>query len=427
MGADIPDDRARNAALTQATARYDIVIAGAGTVGLALACALADSLGPEARIALVDRADFGREPMNRDIRAWAISAGSKRLLDALGVWPELAEHVQPVTAVDITDSSLDDGIRPILLSYDNRVEADEPATYIVESERLNAALLRAARLRPGLALLGGSGIGGFDGNEQGCTIDLDSGARLRAPLLVAADGRASRLRDMAGIKIVRWSYPQIGIVTTVRHDKPHGGRAVQHFLPAGPFAILPLTGNRSCITWTEDAARGRDIVALDDAGFLAEVEKRFGYRLGRVELAGPRASWPLDMHLARALVADGFALVGDAAHGVHPIAGQGLNLGLRDVAALTEVVVDSARLGLDVGSLATLTRYERWRRLDSALSAATFDALNRLFSNDFSVARTARDFGLGLVERMPALKQFFVAEAAGLTGEVPKLLRGLQP
>jgi 2-octaprenyl-6-methoxyphenol hydroxylase len=223
---------------------------------------------------------------------------------------------------------------------------------------------------------------------------------------------------------VRWSYPQVGIVTTVRHAEPHHGRAVQHFLPAGPFAILPLTNNRSCITWTEKAEVARAILARDDAGFLAEVEKRFDYRLGAVTLAGPRASWPLDMHVARALVADRFALIGDAAHGVHPIAGQGLNLGLRDVAALTEVVADAARLGLDIGSAAVLERYERWRRLDAAVSAATFDALNRLFSNDSTLLRSARDFGLGLVERMPALKQLFVTEAAGLTGEVPKLLRG---
>ncbi len=210
----------------------------------------------------------------------------------------------------------------------------------------------------------------------------------------------------------------------MRHEKPHGGRAVQHFLPSGPFAILPLTGNRSCITWSEEEKRAKEILALDDAGFLAEVEQRFGYRLGAIVLEGPRASWPLDMHLARALVADRFALIGDAAHGVHPIAGQGLNLGLRDVAALTEVVADAARLGLDIGSVTVLERYERWRRLDSALSAATFDALNRLFSNDWTVLRTARDFGLGLVDRMPGLKQFFVTEAAGLTGDVPKLLRG---
>jgi 2-octaprenyl-6-methoxyphenol hydroxylase len=272
--------------------------------------------------------------------------------------------------------------------------------------------------------LGGAGAEGFVADEHGVTVDLADGSRLRAALLVAADGRRSRLREAAGIKMVSWSYPQTGIVVTVRHEKPHHGRAVQHFLPGGPFAILPLTGNRSCITWTEGADRAREILALDDAGFLGEVDRRFDYRLGGVALAGPRAGWPLDMHLARAIVADRFALIGDAAHGVHPIAGQGLNLGLRDVAALAEVIADAARLGLDIGSLATLERYERWRRLDSAISAAAFDALNRLFSNDVTVLRTARDFGLGLVDRMPGLKQLFVAEAAGLTGEVPKLLRG---
>ena len=350
--------------MMEAQPRCDVVVAGAGTVGLAMACALADALGPEASISLVDRAEFGREPAVRDIRSWAISAGSKRLLDVLGVWPELSRHAQPVAAVDITDSSLNDAIRPILVSYDNRVEGDEPATYILESERLNAALLRAAQSRQNIALLGGCAIKSFAAGEHDCSIDLENGTTLRTPLLVAADGRASRLRELAGIKTVGWSYPQVGIVATVRHEKPHRGRAVQHFLPAGPFAILPLTGDRSCITWTEDATRGREIVALDDAGFLAEVQQRFGYRLGTVELAGPRASWPLDMHLARAFVANRFALIGDAAHGVHPIAGQGLNLGLRDVAALTEVVADTARLGLDVGSLAALERYERWRRLE---------------------------------------------------------------
>ena len=312
----------------------------------------------------------------------------------------------------------------MLVSYDNTVEGGEPATYIVEHARLHEALLAAAARRKSIALLGGAAAESFAADEHGVDVSFAGRAPLRARLLVAADGAKSRLREAASIKLVRWSYPQTGIVAIVRHEEPHGGRAVQHFLPGGPFAILPLTGNRSCITWTEEASRACAVLALDDAGFLAEVETRFDYRLGAVALAGPRASWPLDMHLARAMVANRLALVGDAAHGVHPIAGQGLNLGLRDVAALCEVVVDAARLGLDFGSLGILERYERWRRLDSALSAATFDALNRLFSNDSTVLRTARDFGLGLVERMPALKQLLVAEAAGLTGEVPKLLRG---
>jgi 2-octaprenyl-6-methoxyphenol hydroxylase len=405
-------------------AHYDVAIAGAGVTGLALACALADVLGPHAQIGVIDRSDFGGAREFADVRASALAAGSKRMLHALGVWSSLAEHAQPVMAVDITDSSLDHAIRPVLVSYDNRVDDSQPATYIVENERLRGALLAAASGRQGVALLGGHAATGFTRDAHGIEVWLSGGRSLRTPLLVAADGRASPLREAAGIKVVRWRYSQTGIVTTVSHEKPHRSRAIQHFLPAGPFAILPLTGNRSCITWTEDEERASTILALDDARFLAEVEKRFDYRLGAVALAGPRASWPLDMHLARALVDDRFALVGDAAHGVHPIAGQGLNLGLRDVAALSEVVADAARLGLDIGSLAALERYERWRRLDSALSAAVFDALNRLFSSDWTVLRTARDVSLGLVERMPALKQFFVAEAAGLTGEVPKLLRG---
>jgi 2-octaprenyl-6-methoxyphenol hydroxylase len=405
------------------TQRHDVVIAGGSTTGLALACALADALGDGARIAVVDRAQWGAADPG-DARAFALSAGTKRMLAVLGVWPQLAEHAQPVTAIDITDSSLQDAFRPVLVSYDNTVGGGEPATYIVEHQRLHQALIAAAAGRPPIALLGGAAAEGFTADEHDVTVNLSGRAPVRAALLVAADGSRSRLREAAGIKVVRWSYPQIGIVTTVRHEKPHQGRAVQHFLPGGPFAILPLTGNRSCITWTEEASRARAILALDDAGFLAEVETRFDYRLGALALAGPRASWPLDMHLARAMVASRFALAGDAAHGVHPIAGQGLNLGLRDAAALCEVIADAARLGLDIGSLATLERYERWRRLDSAISAAAFDALNRLFSNDSTVLRTARDFGLGLVERMPALKQLLVAEAAGLTGEVPKLLRG---
>ena len=403
--------------------RFDVIIAGGGTAGLALACALADALGEQARIAVVDRAALRPDAAAADARAFALSAGSKRLLAALGVWPKLAGHAQPVTAIDITDSSLENAIRPVLVSYDNSVDG-EPATWILEHRRLQQALVTAAAKRP-IRLMGGAAAEAFAADEHGVAVDLADGSRLRAALLVAADGRGSRLREAAGIRVVRWSYPQTGIVTTVAHEMPHHGRAVQHFLPGGPFAILPLTGNRSCVTWTEARERARTILSLDDKGFLAEVEKRFDYRLGDIELAGERAGWPLDMHLARAMVASRFALVGDAAHGVHPIAGQGLNLGLRDVAALAEVVADAARLGLDFGSLAVLERYERWRRLDSALSAGTFDALNRLFSSDVTVLRTARDFGLGLVERLPALKQLFVAEAAGLTGEVPRLLRGV--
>ncbi len=407
---------------TRDALRYDIVIAGAGAVGLALACALADALDG-ARIAVVDPGAFAEAQTLRDARASALSAGSKRLLAAIGAWTALAPHAEAVAAVDITDSSLDDAFRSVLVSYDNTVEGGEPATWIVENERLNAAILDAAAGRPRIARMEGAAAG-YSAGEHGVAIELADGRSLGAPLLVAADGRGSRLREAAGIGVVGWQYDQVGIVTTVAHDKPHRSRAVQSFFPAGPFAILPLKGNRSCVTWTEEADRGRAIAALDDAGFLEQVEKRFGYRLGSIALAGPRGVWPLQMHLARALIAERLVLVGDAAHLVHPIAGQGLNLGLRDVAALTEVVADAARLGLDIGSAVVLERYARWRRTDAAMSAAAFDALNRLFSNDLTLLRTVRSAGLRLVDRMPALKQLFVTEAAGLTGELPKLLRG---
>ena len=404
---------------------FDVVIGGGGTVGLALACTLADALGADARILLVDRGALSAAD-GRDIRASALSAASKRLLATLGVWPAIAPAAQPVTAIDITDSRLSDAIRPILLSYDNTLAPDEPASYIVENERLRQALLAAAAARPAIALMGCSPIESFGADPHGVSIRL-ANATLRARLLIGADGRASRLREGAGIKILRWSYPQTGIVTTVGHSKPHHGRALQHFLPSGPFAILPLIHNRSCITWTEASAHATELLALEDDGFRAELTRRFDYRLGEIVAVGARAAWPLDMHLARALIGERFALVGDAARVVHPIAGQGLNLGLRDVAALTEVIVDAARLGLDTGSGLVLERYERWRRLDSALSAATYDALNRLFSNDWTLLRTARDFGLAVLDQLAPLKQFLVAEAAGVTGEVPKLLRGERP
>ena len=232
------------------------------------------------------------------------------------------------------------------------------------------------------------------------------------------------MRERAGIKCVGWSYPQVGIVTTVAHERPHHGKAVQHFLPSGPFAILPLTGNRSSIVWTEDAGLAAAIMAAGEDRFLEELSKRFGHRLGALSLAGPRQSFSLDMQIARAFVADRFALVGDAAHVVHPLAGQGLNIGIRDVAALAETLIETARLGLDIGSAVPLERYERWRRFDSAFSAAVMDGLNRLFSNDSAPLRALRDLGLGLVDRIPAVKRFLVSEAAGRTGTVPCLLRG---
>ena len=406
--------------------RCDVVIAGGGAVGLALACALADALGPPTRIAVVDRVPFGSAAGHRDIRASAVSAGSQHLLAALGIWPALAEHAEAVTAVDITDASLDDAFRPILVSYDNTVEGGEPATYIVENERLTAAILGAAMRRPSITLLGGAAAIGYAAGEHGVTVTLADGRAACArrcwwPPTGARRACARRRASASSAGSTRRWASSPRSATRSRTARARCSTSC----PSGPFAILPLKGNRSCVTWTEEESAGPG-----DRGArrcrLPRPRSRSASAIasGGIELAGPRAVWPLEMHLARAMVADRLALVGDAAHLVHPIAGQGLNLGLRDVAALTEVVADAARLGLDVGSGIVLARYERWRRTDAALSAAAFDGLNRLFSSDWTLLRTARSAGLGVVDRLPALKQFFVAEAAGLTGEVPKLLRG---
>ncbi|MCU0731494.1 MAG: FAD-dependent monooxygenase [Hyphomicrobium sp.] len=409
--------------MSSALPHYDVVISGASVAGLALALALAEAGEGEMRIALLDRT-WPPPSAEGDVRAYAVSAASRHMLQVLGAWKGVAPEAQAVRRIEITDSSLDDGIRPVVLTYDNVLEDGEPATHIVPGTLIVSALadrvagfLAVDRFMPGA-------IAAYEAAGSGLTVSLADGRVIRTRVLVSAEGRQSGLREKAGIKTVGWSYDQMGIVTWVEHERPHDDTAIQHFLPAGPFAILPLTGNRSCITWSEDADEARRILALDDAAFLAELEKRFGGRWGALKLLSGRQSWPLSMHLARSYVAERIALMGDAAHGVHPIAGQGLNLALRDAAALSEVLIEAARLGLDVGNAEILSRYERWRRFDSAVSTAAFDGLNRLFSSDSAVLRGVRDAGLGLVDRLPAMKQLFVSEAAGMSGELPRLLRG---
>jgi 2-octaprenyl-6-methoxyphenol hydroxylase len=409
--------------LSSGVPHYDVVISGASTAGMSLALALAEAGGGDLRVALLDRV-WPPPSIAGDVRAYAFSAASRHMLAALGCWQTVAPHAQPVRRIDITDSRLDDGVRPVVLTYDNVIDGGEPATHIVPGSVIVSALAGRLAEHTSVDRFMPASIASFGGEHAGLALTLADGRALQTRLLVSAEGRQSPLRDEAGIKIIAWPYDQIGIVTWVAHERPHDETAVQHFLPAGPFAILPLTGNRSCITWSERSDEARRILALDDAPFLAEVEKRFGGRLGAIELAGARQSWPLSMHLARSYVADRFALIGDAAHGVHPIAGQGLNLALRDAAALAEVVIDAARLGLDIGNAEILTRYERWRRFDSAVSTAAFDGLNRLFSYDDAVLRAVRDAGLGIVDRLPVIKQMFVTEAAGLSGDLPRLLRG---
>jgi 2-octaprenyl-6-methoxyphenol hydroxylase len=402
--------------------QYDVIIAGGGFVGMSLALALGGAAPKGFRVALVDAER--PERARPDGRASALSAASKGLLSVLGIWPALAGNAEAITNIEITDSSLDAKRRPHLLGFDDDLKPGESGAYMIENEDLIRGLKSAVLREPAIDMLAPDSVTSFTATPFAIEALLASGGRLEAKLLIAADGKRSRLREQAGIRCVGWSYPQLGIVTTVAHAKPHHGKAVQHFLPGGPFAMLPLKNNRCSIVWTEDKATGEAIMAADESVFLAELSKRFGTRLGDIALAGPRQSFPLDFQVARSFVGERLALVGDAAHAVHPLAGQGLNIGLRDVAALTEIVVEGARLGMDVGATSLLERYERWRRFDSAFSATVMDGLNRLFSNDNAPLRALRDLGLGIVDNAPWLKRALVREAAGVSGTVPRLLKG---
>jgi 2-octaprenyl-6-methoxyphenol hydroxylase len=403
----------------------DMLIGGAGFAGLALAIALRQGLGPSFSVAVADPA-LGREPA--DARASAIVAAARRLFETIGVWDRVAEGAQPILDMVITDSRLQDAVRPTFLTFDGDVAPGEPFGHMIENAPLLAALVEKARAE-GIDLLpvGVAKIGPPESHR--IDVKLADGRTMSARLLVAADGARSAIREQAGIASHGWSYDQSAIVTTVKHERDHHGRAEEHFLPAGPFAILPLSddpviGHRSSIVWTEDKREAERIVALPDDEFHVELERRFGLKLGEIAAVGPRRAFPLGFAVARSFIAERVALVGDAAHVIHPIAGQGLNMGLRDVAALAETIVDAARLGLDPGSLAVLERYQRWRGFDTMAMGVATDGLNRLFSNRSDVLRLMRDVGLGMVDRLPGLKQFFIREAAGLVGDVPKLLRG---
>jgi 2-octaprenyl-6-methoxyphenol hydroxylase len=405
--------------------KYDIIIVGGSFVGLALALGLAKSAPGAFRIAVIERMPVEEARAGRfDGRTVALTAAARSMLEALGVWPALAADAQPVLAIDITDSKLEIPVRSVLLNFDTAAEVEGPTAYILENALLRRALFEAVTPLADVTLLAPESVARLDLGDGLARLTLASGTALAANLVVAADGQRSATREMAGFKLVEWSSDQAAIVGTVAHEKPHGGRAVQHFLPSGPFAMLPMVNSRVSLVWTERAEEAKRIIGLSEAEAIAEIEKRMGYQLGRLSLIGKLACYPLTMTLARGMVKPRIALAGDAAHGLHWIAGQGLNHGLKDAAALTEVLVDAARLGLDPGDLTVLERYERWRRFDSATSAMTAAALNRLFANDMTPLRMVRQLGLGLVNRLPRLKGFFMREAAGLTGELPKLLRG---
>jgi 2-octaprenyl-6-methoxyphenol hydroxylase len=410
-------EEAGRGAMTEAASRVDVLIAGAGIVGLALAVALRQALGPAFGIAV---ADPGLGGARNDPRATAIVASARRLFETMGVWDQVPS--QPILDMVVTDSHVSDAVRPTFLTFAGEVEAGEPFGHMVENAPLVATLL--ARAESEGVTLHPFAVRDSSLAEPNVDVEMANGERLSAALLIGADGARSGIRERAGIALHGWAYPQSAIVTTIAHERDHNGRAEEHFLPAGPFAMLPLTGRRSSIVWTEETREAQRIVSLPEDEFHAEVERRFGLRLGEMKVAGPRGVHPLGLWFARAFIAERIALIGDAAHVIHPIAGQGLNMGLKDVAALAEVIVDAVRLGLDPGSLAVLDRYQRWRRFDTMAMAVATDGLNRLFSNRSDVLRLVRDVGLGLVDRLPALKRLFIREAAGLVGELPKLLRG---
>lgn len=403
----------------------DVVIAGAGYVGMAVAVAL-KSGRPSLDVAVFDAAPPG--VWQRDGRASAIAAAASRMLDQLGCWAQIAPLAQPITDMIVTDSRTADPVRPVFLTFDGEVGPGEPFAHMVDNAVLNASL-RAKAATLGVAVIDGVGVSGFEERPVGLAILLADGREVAARLLVAADGVKSRLRDIAAIKTVKWEYGQSGIVCTVRHERPHNGRAEEHFLPAGPFAILPLPPgpggqNRSSIVWTERTADATRLVDADELVFDHELEMRFGLKLGEIRAETKPRAWPLGLTLARDFVRPRFALAGDAAHGIHPIAGQGLNLGFRDAAALAEIVVEADRLGQDIGAIDVLERYQLWRRFDTWQMGVTTDVLNRLFSNDFAPLRAIRDIGLGLVERAPRLKDFFIRQASGLGENTPRLLKG---
>lgn len=399
----------------------DLLVVGGGYVGLSVAVAVKQA-APHLSVEVIEAAP--EEAWKKDPRASAIIAAATKMLEVFGIWDRIEPEAQPITRMIVTDSKTADPVRPVFLTFDGAVEDGRPFAHMIPNVAMVGAL-RGLCETLGIRIRHGVRATGLRNGGPSAELGLSDGSLLSARLVVACDGVRSKLRDMAGIKTVTWDYGQSGIVTTVEHERPHEGCAEEHFLPSDPFAILPLKGNRSSLVWTERTADADRLVASDDLVFEEELERRFGHKLGTIRATGDRRAFPLGLTLAREFVAPRLALAGDAAHGIHPISGQGLNLGFKDVAALAETIVDADRLGLDIGDLNVLERYQTWRRFDTFRMGVTTDVLNRMFSNDFTPLRVLRDVGLGIVDRLPGLKSYFIREAAGTgDGGRPKLLAG---
>ena len=411
------------------TDRYDVIIAGAGLAGATFALAAAQG---GLRVVLVDPQPFDAQlAPTFDGRSTAIAFSTFRMLDALGVGTALRPHACRMDRILVTDGRRPGAATrsqsPAFLRFDADEIGDrtdgEPLGYLVENRRIRLALSEAVTAA-GIEVRAPASVVKVEVDAALSRVTLADGAVIEAPLVVAAEGRASPVRKAAGIETVGWGYEQSGVVATVSLGRDHGNVAHEYFLPSGPFAILPLTGRRASLVWTESTRRGEALQAASDEAFLSHLMRRFGDFLEDVTVLGPRFVYPLSLQLAEQLTAPRTALIGDAAHAVHPVAGQGLNMGLKDAAALAEVLVDALRLGEDIGSETVLDRYARWRRFDNAALTAGFDGFVRLFSNDIAPLRLARTLGMAAVNRIAPLRRAFMHEAGGATGDLPRLLRG---
>ena len=400
----------------------DIAIVGGGLNGTLLALALAQA---GQTVTLVDALEPKiRKDAAFDGRSYALALASQRLLAGLGLWEAVADQAQPMLEIKVTDGRAGDGPSPMFMHFDHAEIEEGPMGFMVEDRHLRRALLEAVKAAPGITQINKTMVEGQTVDISGITLSLSSGKTLRARLAVGADGRGTGMGLRAGIKRTEWAYGQTALVCAIQHSAPHHGIAHQFFMPPGPLAVLPLTKNRSSIVWSESTDTAQAINALPDEAYLDVLRPRFGSFLGEITLAGARYTYPLGLSLAHDMVAPRLALVGDAAHGVHPIAGQGLNAGIRDIAALAEVIADATRRGEDIGSEAALLRYQEWRRFDNTALALATDSFNRLFSNDNPLLRAARDIGMAAINALPGLRRGFIREAAGLTGELPRLMKG---
>ena len=399
----------------------DIAIVGGGLNGPALALAAAQ-VG--LRVIVLDATSHKpRKNAKFDGRAYALALASKRLMAAVGVWENVAQDAEPMLNIRVSDGHAGVGASPFFMDFDHAELEEGPMGYMVEDRHLRYALQAAMQTSPLIEYRLATRVTGQSTGPEGVTLSLANNQKITTRLLVGADGRQSGTAARAGITYTGWQYGQTALVCAVEHDRPHGGVAHQFFMPAGPMAVLPLSARRSTVVWSEKTDNAAVIKTLDDAAFLDVLRPRFGDFLGDIALTGGRFSYPLGMMIAKSYIAPNVALIGDAAHGVHPIAGQGLNAGLRDVAALIQVLSEAKQRGEDFASQPVLARYQLWRRFDATALAVTTDGFNRLFSNDNPILRLGRDLGMGMINAMPKVRRGILREAAGLTGDLPDLMR----